>query len=67
MVLPLTATSVVNARFGTLLAGGETAIFPQVRFGPVEWGLMAALPVLTAVIAMVTARRTVLRSLTDLS
>lgn len=52
---------------GTLLAGGETAIFPQVRFGPVEWGLMAALPVLTAVIAMVTARRTVLRSLTDLS
>ncbi len=52
---------------GTLLAGGEAAIFPQVRFGPLEWSLLALLPVLTAVIAMITARRTVLRNLAELS
>ncbi len=52
---------------GYLLSSGEAALFPNVRFGPLEWGLLALLAPLTGVIAMFTARRTVMRSLSELS
>jgi cell division transport system permease protein len=52
---------------GYLLSNGDSALFPHVRFGPLQWGLLALLAPVTGVIAMFTARRTVLRSLSELS
>jgi cell division transport system permease protein len=52
---------------GYLLSSGEAALFPNVRFGPLEWTLLALLAPLTGIIAMFTARRTVMRSLSELS
>ena len=52
---------------GYALSGADSVLFPQVEFGGLEWGLLAALPPVTAIIAMITARRTVLRGLAKLS
>jgi cell division transport system permease protein len=52
---------------GYLLSSGDSAIFPDVRFSIFQWSLLGLLAPLTAVIAMVTARRTVMRSLSDFS
>jgi cell division transport system permease protein len=41
----------------------QTALLPDVEFTPLDWGVMAALPVVVALTAMYTARVTVLRTL----
>lgn len=41
----------------------DQRLMPDIGFGPVHWGLLVALPVCVALIAMTTARVTVLRNL----
>ena len=41
----------------------EGALVPQLGLEPAHWGTLAVLPVATAVIAMLTARLTVMRTL----
>lgn len=50
-----------------ILAAGESAIIPDLTLTPLQWGVLAMVPLLTAAIAMVTARITVLRTLARLS
>jgi cell division transport system permease protein len=45
----------------------RTELLPDIEFTPVDWGVMAAVPVVVAVTAMVTARVTVLRTLSRMS
>jgi cell division transport system permease protein len=46
-----------------LISGGGAGLLPEISLGPASWTLMALLPVLTAIVAMLTARWTVLRTL----
>ena len=48
---------------GRVLGGGEAAALPDFTLRPVEWALLALLPLVVAAVAMVTARLTVLRTL----
>lgn len=48
---------------GHLLRRTEAVLLPSLTLTPVEWVILASLPVLAAVITMMTARRTVLRTL----
>jgi cell division transport system permease protein len=41
----------------------DQRLLPDIGFGPVHWGVLAALPVLVALVAMNTAKVTVLRTL----
>lgn len=45
----------------------ETALLPRVELGPAGWAALAALPLMTALLAMITARVTVLRVLVRLT
>jgi cell division transport system permease protein len=47
--------------------GGETAVVPDLSFGPLQWAMLGATPVAAALVAMLTARFTVLRTLARLS
>lgn len=47
-------------------AGLETALLPRVELGAAGWAVLAALPLATALLAMITARVTVLRVLAGL-
>ncbi len=46
-----------------LLARAESALLPEVSLSPVEWGILIFMPLATALVAMVTARLTVLGTL----
>jgi cell division transport system permease protein len=48
---------------GYFAANLEAGLLPRVSFGFVEWAAIAAIPALTAILSMVTARITVLRTL----
>ena len=48
---------------GRVLGGGEATALPDFTLRPVEWMLLALLPLVVAAVAMVTARLTVLRTL----
>ena len=48
---------------GSLFGGVEDGLIPKVAMEAFHWMVLAALPLLVAVIAMVTARMTVMRSL----
>ena len=48
---------------GNELEAGEIMILPQLTLSPVDWALVALLPLAAAVVAMLTARFTVLRAL----
>ena len=48
-------------------AGGAGGFLPEVRLGPWQWASLGAIPVAAAVVAMLTARLTVLRTLARLS
>jgi cell division transport system permease protein len=41
----------------------DERLLPDIGFGPVHWGVLAALPVLVALVAMTTAKVTVMRTL----
>lgn len=46
-----------------LLARADSALLPQVSLSPIEWGILMLMPVATALVAMITARLTVLGTL----
>lgn len=46
-----------------LLARAESAVLPEVSLSPVEWGILISMPLMAALVAMVTARLTVLGTL----
>ena len=46
-----------------LLARADSALLPEVSLSPVEWAILLFMPVATALVAMVTARLTVLGTL----
>ena len=46
-----------------LLARTDSAVLPEVSLSPVEWGVLISMPLVAALIAMVTARLTVLGTL----
>jgi cell division transport system permease protein len=48
---------------GWLAGDGAGGLLPKLALGPLEWAAVALIPVAVATLAMVTARRTVLRSL----
>lgn len=48
---------------GYLLRRTESALLPEATLSPPEWAVFAALPVVAALVAMATARTTVLRTL----
>ena len=48
---------------GRLLSGATDALLPEVSLLPVEWSALAVLPLAVALLAMLTARLTVLRTL----
>ncbi|MBB3066078.1 cell division protein FtsX [Limibacillus halophilus] len=52
---------------GKFLGSSQTAILPTVDFGWFEWTALVSLPFLAALIANLTARRTVMRTLSRLS
>ena len=54
---------VTVALVGHLLARSESGLLPDLSLDPVEWVMLLLLPVGTSVIAMITARLTVLLSL----
>ncbi|MEK9755297.1 MAG: cell division protein, partial [Rhodospirillaceae bacterium] len=41
----------------------DERLLPDIGFGPVHWGVLAAQPVLVALVAMTTAKVTVMRTL----
>lgn len=50
-----------------LLAYESSTVIPEVTLAPVQWATLAATPVVAALVAMLTARVTVLRTLARLS
>lgn len=52
--------------FGQLMSTTDAVLFPEVAFAPLEWAFLLLPPFITSIIAMVTARRTVLRTLARL-
>jgi cell division transport system permease protein len=58
------ATTVLGV--GWLLEGEQSVLLPGVRLGWAQWLTLALLPVLTGLVAMLTARWTVLRTLARL-
>ncbi len=48
---------------GKLLGQADTALLPALTLQPLEWGILGALPFASALVAMLTARLTVLRTL----
>jgi cell division transport system permease protein len=48
---------------GRTLRGGEAILLPELALRPLDWTALALLPLLIALVAMVTARVTVLRTL----
>ncbi len=48
---------------GFFAARIEEGLLPRIEFGPVHWGMFAAVPLLAAMAALVSARTTVLRTL----
>jgi len=48
---------------GRAVKGGEAIILPELALQPLDWSALALLPLLIALVAMVTARVTVLRTL----
>lgn len=46
-----------------LLGQADTALLPALTLKPLEWAILAALPLASALVAMLTARLTVLRTL----
>ncbi|WP_419903684.1 cell division protein FtsX [Kiloniella sp.] len=51
------------ASFSSLLGQANSSILPSLTFSVVEWGLLLLMPIGASLIAMMTARLTVLRSL----
>ncbi len=51
---------------GAWLRGSGNEILPDVSLSPLGWGALLLLPPVTALVAMLTARITVLRSLSRL-
>ena len=50
-----------------LVSGGEGGLLPRLPLGAVTWFLLVLLPILTAIVAMLTARWTVLRTLSRMA
>ena len=48
---------------GQFMGDSDGALFPEVIFSPIDWLLLATPPLITTLIAMITARRTVLKTL----
>lgn len=48
-------------------SGGEAAVIPDLSLSPLQWAILGATPVAAALVAMLTARFTVLRTLARLS
>ncbi len=48
---------------GRTLSGGEAILLPELALHPLDWSALVLLPALIALVAMVTARVTVLRTL----
>lgn len=51
---------------GFLADTGATGLLPPLHLGPIEWGVLVLIPLGVAVLAMMTARMTVLRSLAQM-
>ena len=62
--LALAAVTVVL--IGYLVQSSQTGLLPSLSFAIWEWLALAILPLLTAIIAMVTARWTVMHNLSRL-
>ena len=51
---------------GWLLRGEQSVVLPGIAFGWAQWSMLAILPLVTGLVAMLTARWTVLRTLAKL-
>lgn len=62
-VLGLMFALITLVAVGRLMSRVESALFPEFSLQPLEWSLLALLPLAIALVAMLTARWTVLRTL----
>lgn len=62
-VLGLVLAVLTVILLGQVLARAETALLPSFSLHGLDWSILAALPLIVALIAMLTARLTVLRTL----
>lgn len=66
-LIGLALAAATLAALAQAVGGAAGALVPELSFAGWQWGLLAAVPLATALVAMVTARTTVLRTLAQLS
>lgn len=62
-VIGLVLAAITVILVGRTLAGADLVLLPEFALQPIDWSILALLPVVIALIAMLTARLTVLRTL----
>ena len=53
----------ISESIGMMAAKMESGMFPDIALGAAHWSALAGLPIIVAVIAMLTARITVMKTL----
>lgn len=66
-VAGLALAAVTLLGLSRMFEAGEGAVLPELALAPLQWAALAATPLLAALVAMLTARVTVLRTLARLS
>jgi cell division transport system permease protein len=66
-LIGLALAAATLAALAQAVGGPAGALVPELSFAGWQWGLLGAVPLATALVAMVTARTTVLRTLAQLS